>query len=87
MSTCNVLVTHMPPGRKQAPNLATLLDAERGNPVSLLPGGQQAARPAHGGAGLGGRKKRRLRCNGVDTGFNVIRRESEPTSGWSYLAR
>jgi RNA-directed DNA polymerase len=27
------------------------------------------------------------RCNGADTGFNVTRHESEPTSDWSYIAR
>ena len=26
-------------------------------------------------------------CNGADTGFNVTRHESEPTSDWSFLAR
>ena len=36
---------------------------------------------------MGGRKKRRPSCNGVDTGFNVTRHESEPTSDWSFLAR
>jgi len=87
MFTLHILVTHTPPGRKQAPNLALLLDAERGNTVSLLPGGQLAARSAHGGAGWGCRKKRRLCCNGMDTGLNVTRRESEPTSDWSYIAR
>ena len=29
---------------------------------------------------MGGRKKRRPPCNGADTGFNVTRHESEPTS-------
>jgi len=87
MSTHNILVTHMPLGRKQTPNLALLLNAERGNLVSLLCGGQQAARSAYGGAGLGGRKKRMTNCNGSYTGFNITRRESEPTSDWSYLAR
>src|SRR3954467_7422111 len=42
--------------------------------------GTQAVRQADGGAGLGRRKKRRPPCNGVDTGFNVTRHESEPTS-------
>jgi hypothetical protein len=87
MPTINILVTHMPPGRKQAPNLAILLGAERGNPVSLLLRGQQAARSAYGGAGLGCWKKRMLCCNGMDTGLNVTRHESEPTSSRSYIAR
>ena len=28
-----------------------------------------------------------LRCNGVDTGLNVTRHESEPTSDWCYIAK
>ena len=39
-------------------------------PYRSLPG-QQAAKSAYGGAGVGYWKKRMLRCNGVDTGFNV----------------
>ncbi len=38
-------------------------------------------------AGLGCRKKRMPRCNGADTGLKVPRRESEPTSGRSFIAR
>lgn len=26
-------------------------------------------------------------CNGSDTGVNIARHESEPTSDWSYIAR
>jgi RNA-directed DNA polymerase len=36
---------------------------------------------------VGGRKKRIPSCNGADTGFNVTRHESEPTSDWSFFAR
>jgi hypothetical protein len=42
--------------------------------------GTRAARRADGGAGLGCRKKRMPSCNEADTGFNVTRHESEPTS-------
>jgi len=49
--------------------------------------GQQAAKPAHGGAGVGCRKKRMPFCNRTDTGFKVTRRESEPTSDRWYVAR
>jgi len=49
--------------------------------------GKQAARRADGGAGLGRRKKRRPSCNGADTGLNVTRHESEPTSDGSFFAR
>jgi hypothetical protein len=49
--------------------------------------GKQTARRADGGAGLGGRKKRMPSCNGADTGLNVTRHESEPTSDWSFAAR
>ncbi len=56
-------------------------------PYSCLLGGKQAVRRAHGGAGMGCRKKRTPSCNGLDTGFDVTRRESEPTSDGSFLAR
>ena len=36
---------------------------------------------------MGCRKKRRPSCNGADTGFNVTRHESEPTSDWCFFAR
>jgi hypothetical protein len=61
--------------------------AERGNPVSPPAGGQFAARQTYGGAGLGCWKKRMPGCNGSDTGCNITRHESEPTSNWSYIAR
>jgi hypothetical protein len=46
---------------------------KRGNPASL---------PA-----LGCQKKRRPCCNGTDTGLNVTRHESAPTSDGSFIAR
>ena len=49
--------------------------------------GKRAARRADRGAGLGRRKKRRPSCNGADTGLNVARHESEPTSDGSFIAR
>jgi hypothetical protein len=49
--------------------------------------GQQAARFAFGDAGLGCRKKRMPDDNGPDTGCNITRHESAPTSDGSYLAR
>ena len=36
---------------------------------------------------MGCRKKRRPLCNGADTGFNVTRHESEPTSDRCLFAR
>ena len=36
---------------------------------------------------LGCRKKQRLFCNEIDTDCNIVRRESVPTSGWSFLVR
>ena len=36
---------------------------------------------------MGGRKKRTPSCNGADTGFNVTRHESEPTSDGCLFAR
>ncbi len=55
----------------------------------IAPGlpGQRIAKSAYGGAGLGCRRKRMPRCNSVDTGWNIPRRESEPTSGGSFVAR
>ena len=82
-----ILVTHASFGRKQRPNPALLLGAERGNPVSPLLGGQQTARAAYGGAGLGGRKKRMLCCNRADMGLNITQHESVPTSDWWCVAR
>ncbi len=55
--------------------------------LSLACEGKQAVRRAHGGAGLRSRKKRRPSCNEMDTGLNVTRRESEPTSDGCFVAR
>ena len=60
--------------------------AERGNPVGF-PLGQCAVRQTHDSAGLGCRKKRMPGCNSLDTGLNVTRRESGPTSDGSFIAR
>jgi RNA-directed DNA polymerase len=49
--------------------------------------GKRAVRRADGGAGLGCRKKRTPSRNEADTGFNVTRHESEPTSDGSFTAR
>ncbi len=49
--------------------------------------GRRTARRADGGAGLGCRKKRIPSCNGADTGLNVTRHESEPTSDRCLFAR
>jgi hypothetical protein len=49
--------------------------------------GQQLAKVAYGNAGLGGWKKRMLCCSGADTGLNVTRCESKPTSDWSLFVR
>lgn len=56
-------------------------------PEVLVFSGQQTVRFAYGIAGLGGRNKRMLFCNEVDTGLNVTRHESEPTFDWSLIAR
>ena len=48
--------------------------------------GRQTARNAVAGAGKGGRKKRRLVCNGRDRGLNVTPRETGLTCGWSFLS-
>ena len=66
-------------GQKQAPNPAHFFRRNVGIPYRSLRG-QQAAKSAYGGAGVGCWNKRMLRCNGADTGLNVTRHESEPTS-------
>ncbi len=86
MTICCTLVIHIPPGQQQASNPADFTDGTW-KPRITPPWGQQPAKIAYGGAGLGSRKKRRLGCNGPDTGFNVTRHESVPTSDRSYLAR
>ena len=63
-------VTHKPPGREQAPNPTYFCKRNVETPYRSLRG-QQAARSAYGDAGVGYWKKRMLRCNGADTGFNV----------------
>jgi hypothetical protein len=80
------LVTHMPPGQKQPPNPMYFCKRNVETPYRSLRG-QLAAKSAYGGAGIGYRKKRMPRCNGADTGFNVTRRESGPTSDWWCVAR
>ncbi len=42
--------------------------------------GKPIASEAHGGAGVGSRRKRMPSCNGADTGSEFARRESEQTS-------
>ncbi len=60
--------------------------AELGNPVLSPRRGKRAARQADGGAGMGGRKKRRPSCNGVDRG-PMPWHESALTSDWSLVAK
>ena len=54
---------------------------------SLACEGKRAVRRAHGGAGLRCRKKRMPSRNEADTGFDVTRHESEPTSDGCFVAR
>ncbi len=87
MDTACRLVATLPPGRKQASNPAYFSERTVETPYrSRLRPGQPIARDAYGGAGLGCRKKRMPRCNGADTGLNVPRCESEPTSGGSFVS-
>ena len=80
------LVTHMPPGRQQAPNPTYLRKWNVETPYRSLRG-QQAAKSAYGGAGIGTRKKRMLFCNGTDRGCDSTPRESGQTSLWSLFTR
>src|SRR5688500_18268535 len=59
-------------------------EAERGSPV-LLPQGTGSREVSRWRCWLGrseDRSKRRPGCTCPDTGFNVTRHESEPTSDW-----
>lgn len=60
-------VTHIPSGPEQAPNPTYFRKRNVETPYRSLRG-QQAVRPAHGGAGTGSGKKRMPGCNGRDTG-------------------
>jgi len=75
-----------PPGRQQVPN-PTLLRKRNVVTPYLSRKGKRAARQADRGSGLGCRKKRMPPRNEADTGFNVTRHESEPTSDGSFTAR
>lgn len=80
------VVTHKLPGRKQAPNPTYFVTRNVETPY-CSPRGKQSAKSAYGSAGLGSRKKRKPDGNGLDTGCNITRHESEPTSDRSCLAR
>src|ERR1700681_910169 len=82
----SALVIRKSPGREQAPNPMNLNRRNVETPYRSLRG-QQTARFVFGGAGLGCRKKRMPDGNGPDTGCNITRHESAPTSDGSYLAR
>jgi len=60
---------------------------ERSNPELSPAMGKRLVREAHGNAGVGCWKKRRSGCNGLNTGLNVTRHESAPTSNESFFAR
>ena len=81
-----VLVTHTPSGRQQAPKSTYFRKWNVGIPYRSL-WGQQTARFAYGGAGVGTRKKRTPSCNRMDRGCNIIPRESGQTSSWSLVTR
>ena len=83
---CSALVIRKSPGQEQAPNPMNSNRRNVETPYRSLRG-QQAARPVFGGAGLGCWKKRMPDGNGPDTGWNITRHESEPTSDGSYVAR
>ena len=87
MFTFCALVTHTPPGRKRRPNPVYFLMWNAETPYRSPSGESRPQGLAYGGAGLGCRKKRMPGCNGSDTGLNVTRHESEPTSDGSYIAR
>ena len=79
-------VTHMPPGPEQAPNPMYLCKWNVETPYRSLRG-QQTAKSAYGGAGIGTRRKRTPFCNRMDRGCNITLRESGQTSSWSLFTR
>jgi hypothetical protein len=87
IGNCNATmhsVTIKSSGRKQASKLAYFSKRNvKTRYRSHL--GRFVERQTDGGAGVGGWKKRKPSCNGSDTDY--IRRESEPTSNWSFIAR
>ncbi len=65
----------------QIPQRLNVRGLGQGRSDSLMPtGGKPIASEAHGGAGVGSRRKRMPPCNGADTGSEFARRESEQTS-------
>jgi hypothetical protein len=74
-------------GGQRAPNPILVIPVEHGKPVVLPAGGRKAARPTEGAAGKGRGRKRTLLGNGADTGCNILRRESGPTSLGSIRTR
>jgi len=81
-----VLVTHMPPGRQQAPNPTHFNKWNVETPYRSLRG-QQTVKYAYSGAGIGTRKKRTSFCNGTNRGCDITLRESGQTSLWSLFTR
>ena len=79
-------VTHTPPGPEQAPHPTYFCKWNVETPYRSLRG-QQAARPAYGGAGTGWRRKRMPACNGLDRSCNITPRESGQTFSWSLFTR
>ena len=79
-------VIHTPPGPQQASNPTYFCKWNVETPYCSLRG-QQAAKSAYGGAGIGTRKKRMPLCNGTDRDCNIILRESVQTSSRSHLTR
>ena len=75
-----------PSGREQAPNPTYFCMWNVGTPYRSLRG-QQVAKSAYGGAGIGTRTKRTPLCNGADRGCNITSRESGQTSSWSLFTR
>ena len=78
------LVIHIPSGQKRAPNPIYFCKWSVENRYRSLRG-QQTAKSAHGGAGIGSRKKRMPFCNRTDRGCNITLRESGQTSSWSFF--
>lgn len=74
-------------GRKQAPNLTMLNRRNVENQYSAPIRGKTYCKIVDSYAGVGCWKKRKLFCNGRDTGLKVTWHENEPTSNWSFIAR
>ncbi len=84
--TCRAAIVALP-GRQRASNLAYFFNGTWKPCIPPAQAGSRAVRQGDRNAGLRGWKKQMLSCNEADTGCDITRCESKPTSSWSSFAR